>query len=85
MTKRNLMSDLRRSITVGTRVAFSREFCRNTGQLTGWTPFARGKVIAVDRLSCDCIIACVAWDGGAAGTVNVKNLVREDMLHLERV
>jgi hypothetical protein len=74
-------------IKVGTRVAYSREFCRNTGQFTGWTPHARGTVRALNRLSpSGPTIAAVEWDGAPSqGQVNVLNLWPEAKLHLEPV
>ncbi|WP_316172953.1 hypothetical protein [Bradyrhizobium sp. SZCCHNRI2049] len=72
-------------ITIGTRVAFSREFLRNTGQFTGWAPFARGVVHSLLPLSDDRFVATVSWDDGSASGVLNVNLVREDRLHLEPV
>ena len=75
-------------ITSGTRVAYSRQFLRSTGQYTGWAPFARGVVAtAVGDL------VLVRWDaknlsgepGPETSHVNVHNLVREDRIHLEPV
>jgi hypothetical protein len=71
-------------ITVGTRVAFSREFLRNTGQFAGLVPFARGQVTALNALSPGFVLAAVQWDNiKSASNVNVANLVREDRIHLE--
>jgi hypothetical protein len=72
-------------ITVGCRVAFSREFLRNTGQYTGWAPFARGEVIEISTFSGGVTLVNVAWDHTASSRVNIKNLVREDRIHLEPV
>jgi hypothetical protein len=73
-------------ITVGCRVAFSRQFLRNTGQYTGWAPFARGKVTNIRVVTpgvLGCIIADIAWDDAPPSPVNIANLVREDRIHLE--
>lgn len=64
------------------RVKFSAAFCRNTGQHTGWTPFARGVVVALEypvRRTASYAIATVAWDDGKRTTVNLANLVGENM------
>jgi hypothetical protein len=37
------------AISVGTRVACSRAFLRNTGQYTGWAPFACGVVVEITQ------------------------------------
>lgn len=77
-----------KAIDIGTRVAFSRAFCRNTGQITGWTPFARGIVIALDNPPRGCpAVATVAWDNHDSESMRilVTNLVRADRMHLELV
>jgi hypothetical protein len=77
-------------ITVGTRVAYAREFLRSTGQYTGWAPFARGVVIKSAKIH---DVVLIKWDtknssgesGPAQSHVNVHNLVREDRIHLEPI
>ena len=50
---------------IGDRVAFAREFLRNTGQITGWKPFAEGVVVGVlDFGSGGRSMVTVAWDRG---------------------
>lgn len=78
-------------ITVGTRVAYARSFLHSTMQHTGWVPFARGVVIEVSAVIPE--IVTVMWDennpsgqrGPRTTRVNVRNLVREDRIHLEPV
>lgn len=80
-------------IEVGTRVAYSRNFCRSTGQLAGAVPHARGTVTHIHTFAgSDVALATVAWDdrGRFAGErmpreskVNIRNLVREDRIHLQ--
>lgn len=77
-------------ITIGTRVAFSRAFLRNTSQFTGWAPFARGVVVgAAEEIPS---LVTIRWDdrsrfsgetGPSLSRVNIANLVREDRIHLE--
>jgi hypothetical protein len=72
----------------GTRVAFAREFLRNTGQFTGQDapthvgPFARGIVKAVVSFGARKLVM-VHWDDGHAGNVLDCNLWPVDRLHLE--
>jgi hypothetical protein len=69
----------------GDRVAYSREFLRNTGQFTGEAPFKRGTVISVhDHRSYGPLLVHLRWDGTTLGcNVNASNLVHADRLHLE--
>jgi hypothetical protein len=74
-------------VKVGDRVAYTREFCRNTGQRTGDVPFARGVVQAMDG-DPSFSIASVRWEGAGVygeylARINAKNLIRADELHLE--
>jgi hypothetical protein len=70
-------------IQIGDRVAFSREFLRNTGQYTGEAPFARGEVIAHVELSKGHVLARVLWDSCQITNVLPVNLVREDRIPFE--
>lgn len=70
-------------IKKGTRVAFSRTFLRNTGSLTDGKPFARGTVTSIEVFDDNFTLAEVAWDEGFESSVNIKNLVAEDRIHLE--
>lgn len=72
-------------LKVGDRVQYSAEFCRNTGQCTGATPFARGTIIELQNLGecvgnrvCYAMLATITWDNpdDLPDTVNVKNLER---------
>lgn len=76
-----------RQITVGARVAFAREFLRNTGQFTGWAPFARGVVMLQSKPLREGVhMVTVQWDKGSKpSNVLDCNLVREDRIHLELV
>lgn len=78
------------TITKGSRVAFTREHLRNTGQFTGWAPFARGVVVSMGtplpRFKGDRggpRLVCIAWDDGTRSRALSVNLVREDRIHLE--
>jgi hypothetical protein len=78
-------------ITEGTRVAYARSFLQSTAQVTGWAAFAAGVVVDVSKVLPE--IVTIKWDeknrsgerGPAFSRVNVKNLVREDRIHLEPV
>lgn len=74
----------------GDRVAFTREFLRNTGQFTGkpaptnFGPFARGTVMESEDLA-GTVLVRVMWDDGVIrGSLN-RNLVLASRLHLEPV
>lgn len=77
-------------LAYGTRVAFSRNFLRSTGQYTGPDapthvgPWARGEVKALQPCG-PVVLAYVHWDDGRCGNVNVNNLVATDRMHLEPV
>jgi hypothetical protein len=66
------------SIDIGTRVQFSAQHCRNTGQFTGNDapthsgPFARGEVIAWHKLGRPYVM--VKWDDGTELGCNGANL-----------
>ena len=62
-------------IKTGDRVAYSREWLRNTCQLTGDTPHAKGTVKEIEHLL-DCIqLAVINWDQPhLPQRVNVLNL-----------
>lgn len=70
-------------LKIGDRVAFSREFLRNTCQYTGWAPFARGEIIAFVELSKGHSLARILWDDCAITNVHPGSLVREDRIPLE--
>lgn len=52
---------MKTNLSVGNRVRYSREFCRNTGQMTGWTPFAKGTIVELKKLG-ESTLACIQWD-----------------------
>lgn len=70
------------TITVGTRVVFSRPFLRSIHAFTGWHPFAKGEVAEVIDLSSVTLVR-VRWDDGDVSSVNIKNLIPENRRHLE--
>lgn len=72
-------------IEIGMRVKFARTFLQSTGQFTGWAPFAKGRVIALDTLCPELTIATVRWGDADPSRVNVKNLWPADRIHLEPV
>lgn len=62
------------AIKVGDIVAYSKQFCQSTGQLTGDTPHARGKVVAVEQVG-GLMLAQIEWDKpDLPPRVSVKNL-----------
>jgi hypothetical protein len=62
-------------IQVGDTVGYSKQFLQSTGQYTGDTPFARGKVTALLPLGSDTILAEIDWDKpDLPPHVNVQNL-----------
>jgi hypothetical protein len=71
------------TFTTGDRVAYSREFLANTGQYTGWAPFARGEVASFVTLSKNYILAVVRWDDGTSSNVLRANLVHEQRIPFE--
>ena len=64
------------SIEAGDTVAYSKQWLRSTGQMTGDAPFARGQVTGLVSLG-SLVLAEIAWDKPDLPTrVNVKNLSR---------
>ncbi len=62
-------------IQIGDMVGYSKRFLQSTGQYTGDAPFARGKVIDLQSLGTDTILAYIEWDKpDLPARVNVKNL-----------
>ena len=73
-------------IRVGDRVAFSRVWLRNTGQVAGLVPFARGTVTGTQVLpGSPHRVVSVNWHNMPASRVLECNLVLADRLHLEPV
>ena len=72
---------------LGDVVLYSRQFLRATGQLASDTPFARGRIIRLEPVSKGLDFALVEWPPGCVFPPKVltSNLVRADLLHLERV
>jgi len=63
-------------IQAGDRVAYSRQWLRSTGQMTGDVPQARGTVTRIEPLG-SISLAVVEWDQpDLPAKVNVKNLSR---------
>ncbi len=69
-------------IQIGTRVVFSRQFLRSISAFTGWHPFAKGEVTAIDDLG-SIQLAVIKWDDGDSSSVNIGNLIPENRRHLE--
>ncbi len=71
------MSRSAKALEIGHRVQYSAAFCRNTGQCTGVTPFARGTIIGLKNLG-ETVLATITWDNpdGLPDKVNTKNLER---------
>jgi hypothetical protein len=81
----------------GERVAFARDFLRNTGQFTGadapcsWGPFARGTVTTcrgfdgepIKNPSGEPSLVAVLWDDGQETRALGNNLVAVDRIPLE--
>ena len=62
-------------IQVGDIVGYSKAFLQSTGQYTGDAPFARGKVIALQPLGADILLAEIDWvKPDLPSRVNVNNL-----------
>ena len=62
------------AIEAGDTVAYSRTWLQSTGQLTGDTPFARGRVKALIPLG-SLVLAEIEWNTpNLPERVNVKNL-----------
>ena len=67
--------DRTRPVQVGDTVGYSKAFLQSTGQYTGDAPFARGKVLALQPLGQDTILAEIEWDKpDLPARVNVRNL-----------
>lgn len=72
----------------GVRVAYAREFLRNTSQFTGPSapasqgPFARGSVIEVEPFGGGSLVR-IHWDDGHISSVLDANLVTVTQIHLE--
>ncbi len=61
---------------VGDKVAYSAKWLRSVGIFTGPLPFARGEVVALEKLSTETTLAQVKWDrAGVPEKVNIRNLV----------
>jgi hypothetical protein len=79
------------TLQVGDKVAFARAFLRNTGQYTGWAPFARGVVTKVEPFATfrgdhdSRALVSVQWAKACRSRVLDCNLVRVDRMHLEPV
>lgn len=75
----------------GCRVAYAREFLRNTSQFTGPSaptssgPFARGSVVEVEPFHGSKSLIRIHWDDGHISSVLDSNLVHVDRIHLEAV
>jgi hypothetical protein len=67
---------LKNVIEAGTRVGYSANFLRSTGQLTGEVPFLRGVVAKVEEIVPGCTLCLIHWDTGALTRVNIKNLAK---------
>lgn len=64
------------AVKVGDRVAYARQWLRNTGQYTGDAPQARGTVTAVEQVG-ETRLATVDWGTpDLPDRVNVANLSR---------
>lgn len=53
-------------VQIGDTVKYSREWLRNTGQITGDVPFMQGEVVALQTLSPQTTIATVEFNRLAA-------------------
>lgn len=62
-------------IKIGDKVAYSRNFCRSIGALTGDLPRDRGIVKNLKSLG-ELTIAVIEWRLGSPSDVNVKNLTK---------
>lgn len=69
-------------LKVGDVVKYKRDFLRNTGQITGDVPFARGRIESITKLG-ETQIATIYWNDQTADIppkVNVANLTHADDL-----
>lgn len=72
------------TIAVGTRVGYASAFLRNTGQHTGWAPFAKGTVTELHDIGARMHLAVVQWDDQTKpGRVLTSNLWPLDKRHIE--
>jgi len=63
-------------IQIHDKVAFSKQWLRNTGQYIGELSYARGEVTELITLGSELIIAVITWDRDHIPTrVNTKNLI----------
>jgi hypothetical protein len=74
---------------VGDRVVYRSKFLRDTGQFTGWAPFAVGTVTKLTPIGAQ-FIAEGTWEhphegGPAKFKVLTSNLILADKKHLEAV
>jgi hypothetical protein len=69
-------------INVGDRVAFAAKFLRSIGDYTYDTAQRRGTVIAITK-GTGWELARIRWDHGVEQSVNPRNLIRADHIHLE--
>lgn len=76
------LRDAQKRIVVGTRVRYSAEFLRNTGQFSGEVPHLRGEVTMLEPLG-QCTLATVSWNNGRSSGVLVANLWPCELAHLE--
>lgn len=62
---------------IGDRIAYSVQFLRSIGEITGEMPFARGKITGLKELSKECVLAVIEWENGDfPEKVNTKNLAK---------
>lgn len=74
---------MKQTITVGTKVAYSKKFLQSISEVTGAMPFASGKVTRLSPLG-DKIIAEVNWDRpGIPVRVITDNLIPVDKIPFE--
>jgi hypothetical protein len=74
---------------VGDRVVYRSKFLRDTGQLTGWAPFAVGLITKIKPIGAQ-FLAEGTWyhpyEGGPTKfKVLTSNLILSDRKHLEAV
>ena len=79
---------MRVMLQIGDEVVFSRTFLHNTGQYTGWAPFASGRVEAWENGNGfpKNKFVYVKWEGKEGPRMCcASNLIRKDRRHLEPV
>jgi hypothetical protein len=66
------------NIHVGDRVAYSANWLRSVGLVTGPYPFLRGRVAAIDEITKGFSLAVVEWEGeaDAPARINIANLAK---------